>query len=426
MSLTKITLRNFKSIGEEAQTIELAPYTLLFGPNSAGKSTLIQALAFIHELLSVGTRDISKTKLGGDSIDLGGFLNVVHNRDPNKDIEVKVECNVSSYNLDHYPDPNLEWRTEVPWPTFLNGIERGDLLLQVDLVIGLDADGERVRVKRLQTSVNGQIMGSVSSTNDGQQISVSSFTLGALYYSVEHFGADGPLKTIWGDDDFADDKSDDNDSMAQQFREAIFEKGAQVDIEEVFPGILERMGQAWTLDQRDALPERVDFHHWRLEWPYDVQEQYSAIEDEFLGRQLNQYRLLDALICVPLGLMDAQVSGLLYIGPLRDIPTAEDLSTRRGNDGGWASGAAAWNAGYLSEGDKFGYALEMINRWLDKNFLATGYKVRSSETRALPKDHPILSSKQKTWMKGCWSLFYVISKASQRPQRFFWRTINLV
>ena len=44
MALTKIVLRNFKSIGDEAQTIEFAPYTLLFGPNSAGKSTLKQAI----------------------------------------------------------------------------------------------------------------------------------------------------------------------------------------------------------------------------------------------------------------------------------------------------------------------------------------------------------------------------------------------
>ncbi|MCD1630458.1 AAA family ATPase [Marinobacter shengliensis] len=43
MRITKLKLANFRSFRKE-QTIEFAPLTLLFGPNSVGKSTVLMAL----------------------------------------------------------------------------------------------------------------------------------------------------------------------------------------------------------------------------------------------------------------------------------------------------------------------------------------------------------------------------------------------
>ncbi len=70
--ITAITIENFKGIRDRMR-IEFGPITLLFGPNSAGKSTLLHAL-------SLGTRDLHtaesrrrKTELGDDFIDLGGI-----------------------------------------------------------------------------------------------------------------------------------------------------------------------------------------------------------------------------------------------------------------------------------------------------------------------------------------------------------------
>ena len=51
MRIKAITIENFKSIGEPVR-VEFKPLTLLFGPNSAGKSTIIQALHYIREVLS--------------------------------------------------------------------------------------------------------------------------------------------------------------------------------------------------------------------------------------------------------------------------------------------------------------------------------------------------------------------------------------
>jgi AAA15 family ATPase/GTPase len=56
MRLARIEIENFKGIGSP-QAIDLRPITLLFGPNSAGKSTILQALHYLREILERGNVD---------------------------------------------------------------------------------------------------------------------------------------------------------------------------------------------------------------------------------------------------------------------------------------------------------------------------------------------------------------------------------
>ena len=49
MAITSITIENFKGIGD-AVTIPIRPITLLFGKNSSGKSTVLQALRYMHKI----------------------------------------------------------------------------------------------------------------------------------------------------------------------------------------------------------------------------------------------------------------------------------------------------------------------------------------------------------------------------------------
>lgn len=90
MKIKAITIENFKSISEPVR-IEFKPLTLLFGPNSAGKSTIIQALHYIREVLEFRRLDVDKTISGGDFIDLGGFDNFVHGHDLSKKVSFRIE-----------------------------------------------------------------------------------------------------------------------------------------------------------------------------------------------------------------------------------------------------------------------------------------------------------------------------------------------
>lgn len=90
MIITAITLENFKSIKNPVR-IELKPITLLFGANSVGKSTIIQALHYAREIVMGSGPDVDKSSIGGDAIRLGGFNNLVNNHDLNKTIRMKFE-----------------------------------------------------------------------------------------------------------------------------------------------------------------------------------------------------------------------------------------------------------------------------------------------------------------------------------------------
>src|SRR6516164_10161263 len=78
--LTSLEIENFKGIAAR-QRIDFAPLTLLFGPNSAGKSTILQALLYLHELIERGVADVDRTELGGSVVELGGFARLVHRHD---------------------------------------------------------------------------------------------------------------------------------------------------------------------------------------------------------------------------------------------------------------------------------------------------------------------------------------------------------
>lgn len=78
--ITEFKLSNFKAFGKE-QTVPLKPITLVFGPNSAGKSSILHSLLFAHEAIRTGNLDIRQTLIGGDSVDLGGFEQLTHRRD---------------------------------------------------------------------------------------------------------------------------------------------------------------------------------------------------------------------------------------------------------------------------------------------------------------------------------------------------------
>lgn len=71
MIIKALTLENFKGIAEPVR-IEFKPITLLFGPNSAGKSTVLQALVYTREILERHNLDPDRTLLGGEWMDLGG------------------------------------------------------------------------------------------------------------------------------------------------------------------------------------------------------------------------------------------------------------------------------------------------------------------------------------------------------------------
>ena len=90
MTLTALNIAHFKAFAD-SQRIPIRPITLIFGANSAGKSSIIHALALAHHALETGDLDVQRTQIGGESIDLGGFRQYVHRHEREQRVELVLE-----------------------------------------------------------------------------------------------------------------------------------------------------------------------------------------------------------------------------------------------------------------------------------------------------------------------------------------------
>lgn len=74
--LTKWVIANFKSIDDKVE-LDLAPLTLLVGPNSSGKSTIVQSILMIAQTLS-SRRSDPQLLLNGEFVRLGVLGDLLH------------------------------------------------------------------------------------------------------------------------------------------------------------------------------------------------------------------------------------------------------------------------------------------------------------------------------------------------------------
>lgn len=88
--LKSIYLSNFKAFGG-CQKIPIAPLTIIFGPNTSGKSSIIHSLLLANHACTDGSWDAHTTRIGGESVDLGGFAQYIHQHDTSRMLEYGVE-----------------------------------------------------------------------------------------------------------------------------------------------------------------------------------------------------------------------------------------------------------------------------------------------------------------------------------------------
>jgi predicted ATPase len=89
--ITKLSFKNFKA-WRDSGDIRLAPLTVLFGTNSAGKTSIPQLLLLLKQ--TAESSDRQRALQLGDSrtlVDLGTYHDVVHNHDTSLPLEVSVQ-----------------------------------------------------------------------------------------------------------------------------------------------------------------------------------------------------------------------------------------------------------------------------------------------------------------------------------------------
>ena len=203
--ITSIEIENFKGIGERIK-LDINPMTLMFGPNSAGKSSIIQALHYAREVIVNGNLDVHQTELGGEYVDLGGFKNLVHGRmveGTDKDVTIKITIdNSGTYplheiydNIDYtvYSHPFIwlnhknfiNWLQESrpedfnPHENFSNDLSPWYMAeiksCSVELSIGWDHATEHPIIKSYSAWINDALVGTISKGPDGDRMSHFNF-----------------------------------------------------------------------------------------------------------------------------------------------------------------------------------------------------------------------------------------------------------
>jgi predicted ATPase len=98
--LTELRIEGMKAFGQW-QRVELAPITLLYGQNSAGKSSVLQSL-----LLLAQSHRASSLMLQGESTDAGSFAGLLHRHDRERTLGLGASFGATASWLDKDAVPN--------------------------------------------------------------------------------------------------------------------------------------------------------------------------------------------------------------------------------------------------------------------------------------------------------------------------------
>lgn len=108
--LTRLRLENFKPFGP-MQEVPLAPITLIYGPNSEGKSSILEAILVLAQTLqTVDPHTVLATR--GPMIDVGGYVAVIHQHDPARPLKLGLFAKVDGAELTNQPPSHTVFDTE--------------------------------------------------------------------------------------------------------------------------------------------------------------------------------------------------------------------------------------------------------------------------------------------------------------------------
>jgi len=367
-----LALKNFKGFSNEVR-IELRPITLLFGANSAGKSSVLQALQYMREILERHNANADRTLQGGDAVDLGGFLNLVHGRDEQRHIEIDVEMQLGSMSIPELvPDAFEDWQTSdknVWWMyETLQAVRRKVSTVGVRLTVGWSEQRELPIVLGYQVSTNEDWCLRISASEDGRdahmQINhgnpiflVDVAEDEVLLEELEDFVSSTDLGETVNTGPQGPDSRQVPASMRSVLQDVLF---TVQDAGMARPGDGLR---AWLSGFRGAMP-RLD------QMLYIPAPGARGAENVYMVREFTAF--LSWLTIGPALLLREQLRQLRYVGPLRCIPSRDFGVSLTKNEAAWSDGMAAWEALLTGSQD----LVERVSDWMrSPSKLSTGYSV---------------------------------------------------
>jgi predicted ATPase len=101
-----LCIKNFKGFSdknsEEENTIKIKPITLIYGPNSYGKSSIMQTLLMLNQTINE-SNDFENIPLSpkGNMVDLGNFQDFINDKDTSKELQIELKFPPKFYDCNY-------------------------------------------------------------------------------------------------------------------------------------------------------------------------------------------------------------------------------------------------------------------------------------------------------------------------------------
>lgn len=342
--LKSMTLENFKCFHQPVK-IDFSQITMLYGPNSAGKSSILQAICYMAEILN-GNLDVDITSHGGEEMDLGGFQNLLYNHNLNNTMKIGFELDVADMDMR-------------PFKMFEND-DNYNNLKNIKILFELKYSNlEHIPyVSAVKYTLNDKKQYALFSSEDMTKwtISLSSHSVDDLYLSSQE---DIDIEDVDLDDLLAlDGVSDD-----------ILERIKQYDasVQYIMSEGKNKLG---------ALPRPIKDNYLHI-FPVDTEDNIIISDEE--GNYPSDYnqnheynKRWSNIVHLPLNILKNLVSQFRLIGPIRKIPARNFLPQKTKDIGRWMDGLAAWDAIQNMSDDEF----SLLNKFLGEEYLNSGYQFR--------------------------------------------------
>jgi hypothetical protein len=391
MKIKTLTLTNFRSF-EKPQTITFAPLTLLFGPNSVGKSTILMAFAYVQQILQKGHCDpLVLDALGNKNI--GGFKSLVHGMDLNKTILIKIEFEpeeLISTEYDVFPELIEPSETEIPrleMPDIAGRSEK----VAVEFEIAWSENYSYAYVKTYKVWLNDDYIGKVNSTENKKQTVISELNLQhPLLIPDDH---DIWLENTYDVADLSDADLSDEDPLSE-FDKILNELNPSKDFLDNVKDIDVTESH---LDEKDIdLKERevkiapVSILCFSGAVPILNKLLLTNLEGDVVAVSEDHYnnaiitRVLTQAFVSPLDKLNDLFSKSAYIGPLRTIPAVGYQPDPYPQQKDWMTGKAAWDVLHsVADGNNdLDKLLENVSSWFESDDrFNSGYSLVSRTPR---------------------------------------------
>ncbi len=321
--ITAFTVKNFKAIGEEPVRIELKPITLLFGANSAGKSSIIHALNYAYSVFIDHNLNAEYNDHSDSILNLGHFDRFVHCHSNNRSIILRFDLDFQSADI---PENILiNWSSLIlgPDPRELYDIfpelDPRKILSNVETAyVEVEISWSHVRnnpyVSRYETGLDNKRIATIHTDDNSNKTMV-------CYFNKAHAAFEGFTS-----------KFDLNRLVSYESTMSSSDNNINLRL----------------IHQEDALPyftKRLYLAH-NIWCNYD---RYLYEEDTIQPIMVAFEDFLTSVLVSPGNKVAKWLRNTLYLGPLREIPSRYFLGKISGNFNSrwrWEKGLGAWDELY--------------------------------------------------------------------------------